>query len=100
MTAEEAARRDKKDLAVWRKARGILKGKLNMDPLVYQKRVRHGWDGHTSNQIPAIWDKVFGMMKGKRKLDPGKVQRQMRKGAGKRLARQMKLGRAKHASRH
>lgn len=49
-------------------------------------------------KIPPIWDKVFGMMKGKRRVDPVKVQRRLRTETGKRLRRQVRLGRKRHVA--
>ena len=44
-------------------------------------------------EIPPIWCKVRGMLKGRTRLDPVEIQRRMRAGWGKRLRRQVKLGR-------
>ena len=100
ITLEEARRRDREIPPIWRKVRGMLKGRTRLDPVEIRRRMPGEWGRHMDGQIPAIWGRVFGMMKGKRRVDPVKVQRELRREAGQRLRRQAKVSRKKHAARH
>ena len=100
ITLEEARRRDREIPPIWRKVRGMFKGRTRLDPMEIQRRMRGEWGRQTDGEIPAIWGKVFGMMKGKRRADPVKVQRELRRGAEQRLRRQVRLGKKKHVARH